>query len=113
MDLFFFFSLFPHQHKCVASKPSCSHSITTLQLSITFPPLSPRDWIQGLSAYATSSFLRAAELGAEIGGLWLQENAAIYLWNYSSKLLAAGKYQCLLPAFQGLVEVLQKTEYTG
>lgn len=77
------------------------------------PPLSPRDWIQGLSAYATSSFLRAAELGAEIGELWLQENAAVYLWNYSSKLLAAAKYQWLLPAFQGLVEVLQKTEYTG
>lgn len=29
---FFLLSLFPHQHKCVASKPSCSHSITTLQL---------------------------------------------------------------------------------
>ncbi|XP_075891746.1 cilia- and flagella-associated protein 46 isoform X3 [Nelusetta ayraudi] len=72
-----------------------------------------RDWIQGLSAYATSSFLRAAELGAEVGELWLQENAAVYLWNYSSKLLAVAKYQWLLPAFQGLVEVLQKTEYTG
>lgn len=84
-----------------------------LSFASLFPPLSPSDWILGLSAYATSSFLRAAELGAEIGELWLQENAAIYLWNYSSKLLAAAKYQWLLPAFQGLVEVLQKTDYTG
>lgn len=87
------------------------HSNTPL--SILFPPFSPRDWIQGLSTYATSSFLRAAELGAEIGELWLQENAAVYLWNYSSKLLAGAKYQWLLPAFQSLVEVLQKAEYTG
>lgn len=78
-----------------------------------FLPISPRDWIHCLSAFATSSILRAAELGAEIGELWLQENAAVYLWNYSSKLLADAKYQWLLPAFQALVEVLQKTVYTG
>lgn len=91
------------------------HSNTPLfpMLSIIFSPLSSRDWIYGLSAYATSSFLRAAELGAEMGELWLQENAAVYLWNYSSKLLAGAKYQWLLPAFQSLLEVFQKTEYPG
>ncbi|XP_071337384.1 cilia- and flagella-associated protein 46 isoform X2 [Trachinotus anak] len=72
-----------------------------------------RDWIQALSAYATSSFLRAAELGSEIREPWVVANAAIYLWNYSSHLLAAGEYQCLLPPFQRLVEMLQKIEYTG
>lgn len=85
----------------------------SLKLYIIFPPLSPRDWIHGLSTYATSSYLRAAELGAEIGEMWLQEDAAVYMWNYSNNLLAGAKYEWLLPAFQGLVEVLQKTDYTG
>ncbi|XP_068423801.1 cilia- and flagella-associated protein 46 isoform X2 [Clinocottus analis] len=72
-----------------------------------------RDWVQALSAYATSNFLRAAELGAEIEEPWVVANAAIYLWNYNGHLLAAGEYQHLLPTFQCLVAMLQKTECTG
>ncbi|CAK6962375.1 cilia- and flagella-associated protein 46 [Scomber scombrus] len=72
-----------------------------------------RDWIQVLSAYATSNFLRAAELGAEIRESWVATNAAIYLWNYSSHLLAAGEHQRLLPTFQSFVDMLRKTECTG
>ncbi|XP_027134224.1 cilia- and flagella-associated protein 46 isoform X3 [Larimichthys crocea] len=72
-----------------------------------------RDWIQALSSYATSNFLRAAELGAEISELWVVTNAAIYLWNYSSHLLAAGEYIRLLPSFQYLVGIIRKTEYIG
>ncbi|XP_032397492.1 cilia- and flagella-associated protein 46 isoform X2 [Etheostoma spectabile] len=72
-----------------------------------------RDWIQALSAYGTSNFLRAAELGVEIREPWVVANAAIYLWNYSSHLLAAGEYQCLLPTFQSLVAMLQKIKFTG
>ncbi|KAM9847487.1 cilia- and flagella-associated protein 46 [Aulostomus maculatus] len=71
------------------------------------------DWIQALSAYATSKFLRAAELGAEIREPWVVANAAIYLWNYNKHLLAAGEYQRLLPTFQSLVEMLQRTGYSG
>ncbi|KAM9345441.1 cilia- and flagella-associated protein 46 [Symphorus nematophorus] len=71
------------------------------------------DWIQALSAYATSNFLRAAELGAEIREPWVVANAAIYLWNYSNHLLAAGEYPRLLPFFQSLVEIMRKTECTG
>uniref|UniRef100_A0A3B4VED7 Cilia and flagella associated protein 46 n=1 Tax=Seriola dumerili TaxID=41447 RepID=A0A3B4VED7_SERDU len=73
---------------------------TRFSLSLFFPtlhctslPPSTRDWIQALSAYATSNFLRAAELGSEIREPWVVGNAAIYLWNYSSHLLAAGEYQ--------------------
>lgn len=84
----------------------------TLSLPSLFLPLSPRDWIQALSAYATSNFLRAAELGAEIRELWVVANAAVYLWNYNSHLLAAGEYQRLLPTFQRLVEMLRETEHT-
>ncbi|XP_039478106.1 cilia- and flagella-associated protein 46 isoform X2 [Oreochromis aureus] len=72
-----------------------------------------RDWIQALCAYTTSNFLRAGELGAEIRESWVVANAAIYLWNYSSHLLAAREYTRLLPTFQSLVDMLQKTGYTG
>ncbi|XP_047458245.1 cilia- and flagella-associated protein 46 isoform X2 [Mugil cephalus] len=72
-----------------------------------------RDWIQALSTYATSSFLRAGELGARIKEPWVVANAAIYLWNHNSHLLAEGEYQCLLPTFQKLVDMFQKTEYIG
>ncbi|XP_041867180.1 cilia- and flagella-associated protein 46 isoform X2 [Melanotaenia boesemani] len=72
-----------------------------------------RDWIQALSAYATSNFLRAGELGAEIGEPWVVANAAIYLWNYNSHLLAAGEFQLLLPTFQSLVEKLRRTKDIG
>ncbi|KAM3842817.1 cilia- and flagella-associated protein 46 [Diretmus argenteus] len=72
-----------------------------------------RDWIQALSAYATSNFLRAAELGAEILQPWVLMNTAVYLWNYNSHLVAAGEHRRLLPTFQRLVEMLRKTEHTG
>lgn len=72
-------------------------------------PLSPSDWIQELSTHATSSLLRAARIGTEIQESWVLENAAVYLWNYNRQLLAAGEYHRLLPAFQTVVELLQKT----
>ncbi|XP_034148794.1 cilia- and flagella-associated protein 46 isoform X2 [Esox lucius] len=72
-----------------------------------------RDWIQDLSAYATSNFLRAAELGAEIREVWLVANAAVYLWNYNSHLLAAGEYRRLLPTFQRAAELLKQTGHAG
>ncbi|XP_076025398.1 cilia- and flagella-associated protein 46 [Genypterus blacodes] len=72
-----------------------------------------RDWIKALSAYATSNFLRAAELGAKIEEPWLVVNTAIYLWNYNNHWLAAGAHRRLLPTFQKVVERLQRTEYTG
>ncbi|XP_077350768.1 cilia- and flagella-associated protein 46 isoform X2 [Festucalex cinctus] len=72
-----------------------------------------RDWIQDLSAYATSTFLRAAELGTQIREPWIVANSAIYLWNYNKHLLVTGDYNCLIPTFQSLVEMFQKTECTG
>eukprot|EP00063_Salmo_salar_P080807 XP_014055642.1 PREDICTED: cilia- and flagella-associated protein 46 isoform X6 [Salmo salar] len=72
-----------------------------------------RDWIQDLSAYATSNFLRAAELGAEIREAWVVVNAAVYLWNYNSHLVAAGEHRRLLPTFQRAVELLRQTGHAG
>ncbi|XP_037543698.1 cilia- and flagella-associated protein 46 [Nematolebias whitei] len=72
-----------------------------------------RDWIQALSADATGSFLRAAELGAAIQEQWVLTNSAVYLWNYNNHLLAAGEYRVLLPTFQKLLGMLQKSENTS
>ncbi|XP_050982360.1 LOW QUALITY PROTEIN: cilia- and flagella-associated protein 46 [Labeo rohita] len=71
------------------------------------------DWIKDLSAYATGSFLRGAELGAELCEDWLVANAAVYLWNYNNWLLATGGHQLLLPTFRRLVELLRQTGHAG
>uniref|UniRef100_A0A3Q1FP01 Cilia and flagella associated protein 46 n=1 Tax=Acanthochromis polyacanthus TaxID=80966 RepID=A0A3Q1FP01_9TELE len=97
-------TLFPETATCRPYTIFLSHTQTLLSLCLSHSllNLSPRDWIQALSAYATSNFLLAGELGAEIREPWVVVNAAIYLWNYNSHLLAAGEYQCLLPTFQNL-----------
>ncbi|KAG7462737.1 hypothetical protein MATL_G00187960 [Megalops atlanticus] len=72
-----------------------------------------RDWVQNLSAYATSNFLRAAELGAELGEPWIVSNAAVYLWNYNSHILASGGQRRLLATFQTLIDLLKQTGHAG
>ncbi|XP_028324506.1 cilia- and flagella-associated protein 46 isoform X2 [Gouania willdenowi] len=71
-----------------------------------------RNWIQALSAHATSNFLRAGELGEEIGAPGMVTNTATYLWNYNNHLLAAGDYQGLLQTFQTVMEMLERAECT-
>ncbi|XP_076831437.1 cilia- and flagella-associated protein 46-like [Brachyhypopomus gauderio] len=72
-----------------------------------------RDWIQNMSAYATANFLRGAELGAELQEEWLVANAAVYLWNYNSHVLATGGQRALMPTFCRLVELLRHTGHAG
>ncbi|XP_073690617.1 cilia- and flagella-associated protein 46 [Garra rufa] len=71
------------------------------------------DWIKDLSAYATASFLRGAELGAELSEDWLVANAAVYLWNYNNWLLSTGGHRLLLPTFRRLLELLRQTGHAG
>ncbi|XP_067242183.1 cilia- and flagella-associated protein 46 [Chanodichthys erythropterus] len=71
------------------------------------------DWIKDLSAYATSNFLRGAEIGAELCEAWLVANAAVYLWNYNSWLLATRAHRLLLPTFSRLLELLRQTGHAG
>uniref|UniRef100_A0A665UGC6 Cilia and flagella associated protein 46 n=1 Tax=Echeneis naucrates TaxID=173247 RepID=A0A665UGC6_ECHNA len=89
----------------IKEDPHCSTYSLTPTPYCTSLPLSPRDWIQALSSYATSNFLRAAELGSELRESWVVVNAATYLWNYSTHLLVAGEYQRLLAPFQRVVEM--------
>ncbi|KAK7901384.1 hypothetical protein WMY93_018153 [Mugilogobius chulae] len=72
-----------------------------------------RDWMASLSAYASSGFSRAAELGAEISESWVVANAAVYLWNYNKHSLSQKLYRLLLPSFRPVVELMQKMKYTG
>ncbi|XP_028845791.1 cilia- and flagella-associated protein 46 isoform X2 [Denticeps clupeoides] len=72
-----------------------------------------RIWIQEMSAYATDNFLRGAELGAELSEAWLVVNAAVYLWNYNSHLLATGGQRHLLPMLSKLVDLLRQTGHAG
>ncbi|XP_035257112.1 cilia- and flagella-associated protein 46 isoform X2 [Anguilla anguilla] len=72
-----------------------------------------RDWVQSLSAYATSNFLRAAQLGAELGEAWIVSNAAVYLWNYNSHVLASGGQRHLVATFQTLVDLMKQTGHAG
>ncbi|XP_046691474.1 cilia- and flagella-associated protein 46 isoform X1 [Silurus meridionalis] len=67
------------------------------------------DWIQEMSDYATTNLLRGAELGAELQEPWLVVNAAVYLWNYNSHILAAKRQNKLVTTFSQLVELLRQT----
>ncbi|KAI5107889.1 cilia- and flagella-associated protein 46, partial [Silurus meridionalis] len=67
------------------------------------------DWIQEMSDYATTNLLRGAELGAELQEPWLVVNAAVYLWNYNSHILAAKRQNKLVITFSQLVELLRQT----
>ncbi|XP_058242545.1 cilia- and flagella-associated protein 46 isoform X2 [Hemibagrus wyckioides] len=71
------------------------------------------DWIQEMSVYATTSFLRGAELGAELQEPWLVVNAAVYLWNYNNHVLATEGQDKLVQTFSQLVELLRQTGHEG
>ncbi|MBN3304410.1 CFA46 protein, partial [Amia calva] len=72
-----------------------------------------RDWIQGMSVYATHNFLRAAELGAELHEAWIVCNTAVYVWNYNHHLIKAGGQRELVEAFQKLIDFLKQTGHSG
>ncbi|MFT7806045.1 cilia- and flagella-associated protein 46 [Arapaima gigas] len=72
-----------------------------------------REWVQELSAQATNSFLRAAELGAEIQELWIISNAAVYLWNYNKHMLVMEGQRQLLAPFQKLIDIMKLTGLTS
>ncbi|TSK22638.1 Cilia- and flagella-associated protein 46 [Bagarius yarrelli] len=71
------------------------------------------EWIQEMSVYATTNFLRGAELGAELQEPWLVVNAATYLWNYNNHILATKREDRLVPTFSKLVELLRQTGHAG
>ncbi|XP_048865345.1 cilia- and flagella-associated protein 46 isoform X2 [Brienomyrus brachyistius] len=65
------------------------------------------EWLGELSACATASFLRAAELGDALGEAWIVSNAAVYLWNHNTHVLASGGHCQLQATFRKLINVMK------
>ncbi|KAK2163795.1 hypothetical protein LSH36_74g11000 [Paralvinella palmiformis] len=71
------------------------------------------DWISSLSEDALSCFLRAAELGIELGEAWIVCSAAAYVWNYSNHILANNRHKEMIEPFQKILESFKKVGHAG
>ncbi|XP_045147306.1 cilia- and flagella-associated protein 46 [Echinops telfairi] len=61
------------------------------------------NWIESLSQYAMSNWLRSAEIGQEIGEAWIVQNAVVYVLNHNRHLITAGRQRELVGALQTLL----------
>lgn len=74
---------------------------------------SHRTWIEGLSQYAMSSWLRAARIGQELQEAWIVQNAVVYVLNHNHHLVAAGRQRELVGALHPLLSIVQATGHNG
>lgn len=74
---------------------------------------SRRTWVEGLSQYAMSSWLRAAEIGQELQEAWIVQNAVVYVLNHNHHLIAAGRQRELVDALHQLLRIVQATGHNG
>ncbi|XP_074194762.1 LOW QUALITY PROTEIN: cilia- and flagella-associated protein 46 [Rhinolophus sinicus] len=72
-----------------------------------------RTWIEGLSQYAMSSWLRAAEIGQELQEAWIVQNAVVSILNHNHHLLAAGRQRELVDALHQLLSIVKATGHSG
>ncbi|XP_052617131.1 cilia- and flagella-associated protein 46 isoform X5 [Peromyscus californicus insignis] len=72
-----------------------------------------RTWIESLSQYAMSNWLRAAEIGQEIGESWIVQNAVVYVLNHNRHLILAGRQKELVDSLCHLLNTLKATDYKG
>uniref|UniRef100_A0A8D2DG26 Cilia and flagella associated protein 46 n=1 Tax=Sciurus vulgaris TaxID=55149 RepID=A0A8D2DG26_SCIVU len=72
-----------------------------------------RTWIEGLSEYAMSNWLRSAEIGLEIGEAWVVQNAAVYLLNHNHHLIVAGRQRELLDPLLQLLNIIKASDRLG
>nr|XP_021493514.1 cilia- and flagella-associated protein 46 [Meriones unguiculatus] len=72
-----------------------------------------KTWIEGLSQYAMNNWLRAAEIGQEIGEAWIVQNAVVYVMNHNRHLILAGRQKELVDALYHLLNTLKATGYKG
>lgn len=72
-----------------------------------------RTWIEGLSQYAMSSWLRAAEIGQELQEAWIVQNAVVSVLNHNRHLLAAGRQRELVDTLQQLLSIVKATGHGG
>ncbi|XP_037661046.1 cilia- and flagella-associated protein 46 [Choloepus didactylus] len=70
-------------------------------------------WIEGLSQHAMSNWLRAAEIGRELGEPWVVHNALVYVLNHNHHLLVAGRQKELVDALDCLLGIVRTTGHNG
>ncbi|XP_036907145.1 cilia- and flagella-associated protein 46 [Sturnira hondurensis] len=72
-----------------------------------------RTWVESLSQYAMSSWLRSAEIGQEMQEAWIVQNAVVYVLNHNHHLIAAGRQKELVDALYRLLSIVQATGHNG
>ncbi|XP_069914365.1 cilia- and flagella-associated protein 46 isoform X3 [Oryctolagus cuniculus] len=72
-----------------------------------------RAWVENLSQYAMSNWLRSAEIGREIGEAWIVQNAMVYVLNHNRHLIVAGRQKELVDALSHLLSIVKDTGHHG
>ncbi|KAM9618801.1 cilia- and flagella-associated protein 46 [Trichechus inunguis] len=70
-------------------------------------------WIENLSQYAMSNWLRSAEIGRELREAWLVQNAVVYVLNHNHHLISAGRQRELVDALHALLNIVKATGHNG
>ncbi|XP_008581370.1 PREDICTED: tetratricopeptide repeat protein 40, partial [Galeopterus variegatus] len=70
-------------------------------------------WIESLSQYAMSNWLRSAEIGQEIQEAWIVQNAVVYVLNHNHHLLMAGRQKELVDALTQLLGIVKAIGHNG
>ncbi|KAK7804541.1 hypothetical protein U0070_002598 [Myodes glareolus] len=63
--------------------------------------------------YAMNNWLRAAEIGQELGEAWIVQNAVVYVLNHNRHLIVAGRQKELVDSLYHLLNTLKATGYKG
>lgn len=75
--------------------------------------MSRRTWIESLSQYAMSSWLRSADIGQDIQEAWIVQNAMAYVLNHNHHLITAGRQKELVDTLYHLLGVVKVTGHNG
>ncbi|KAM5324144.1 cilia- and flagella-associated protein 46 isoform 3-T3 [Glossophaga mutica] len=72
-----------------------------------------RTWVESLSQFAMSSWLRSAEIGQETGEAWIVQNAVVYVLNHNHHLIVAGRQKELVDPLYRLLSIVRATGHSG
>lgn len=60
-----------------------------------------------------NNWLRAAEIGQDLGEPWIVQNAVVYVLNHNRHLILAGRQKELVDTLYQLLNILKVTGYKG
>ncbi|XP_054441049.1 cilia- and flagella-associated protein 46 [Pteronotus mesoamericanus] len=72
-----------------------------------------RTWVESLSQYAMTNWLRSAEIGQEMQEAWIVQNAVVYVLNHNHHLITAGRQQELVDTLYRLLSIVKATGHNG